>query len=53
MRISAAAEPMKYNEHRGFNDTEHRDFNNMSEHNGKENNEENIPFSEVLKKAKE
>jgi hypothetical protein len=44
MRINAIVEPMKYNEHGGFNDT--------SEHNKKQNNNnENVPFSEVLKQA--
>jgi hypothetical protein len=43
MRVNAIGEPMKYNKERGFNDT--------SEHNRKRNNNnENVPFSEVLKR---
>jgi len=52
MKINAAVEPMKYNEHRGFNDSEYRDFKNMIEHNGKQNNDENVSFSEILKQVK-
>lgn len=53
MRINTVAEPMKYNEHRGFNDTEHREFNDSSEHNRKQNNyNKNVSFSEVLTQVK-
>ena len=46
MKINAIAEPTKYNAHRRFND--------KSEHNRKQNNNnENVPFSEALKRAKE
>jgi anti-sigma28 factor (negative regulator of flagellin synthesis) len=45
VRINEVVGPMKYNEHRGFNDT--------SEHNKKQNNSnENVSFSEVLKRVK-
>ena len=53
MRINTVAEPMKYNEHRGFNEAEHREFNNSNEHSRKENNDSKIvSFSQVLKEVK-
>jgi hypothetical protein len=45
MRINAVLEPLKYNEHRKFND--------KSEHNTKQNNNNvNVSFKEILKQAK-
>ena len=44
---------MKYNEHRGYNDSEHRGRTNTSVHNGKQNNDNvKMTFSEILKQAK-
>ena len=53
MRINIVVGPMKYNEHRGYNDSEHRGRNNTSVHNGKQNNDNmKMTFSEILKQAK-
>ena len=53
MRINTVEEPMKYKEHRGFNEAEHREFNDSSEHSRKQNNDsEIVSFSQVLKEVK-
>jgi hypothetical protein len=53
VRINIVVGPMKYNEHRGFNDSEHRGGTNTSVHNGKQDNENlKMTFSEILKQVK-